>query len=353
MSAAYFSDGGSSTESEDDAVYQELNVKSEPEPDAVSPPEAVVKSEAQVVESHVTADDDLEVKPEHLVPDNAAVSTDKSEPPPVESDAPPSCSTCGFQLLVVPQAEILAAETTLDCKCCGLVLPASSYSATQRSKDASKCKACTGNMAFKERKAARPTPKAEKKEKTRSNKDKQRSKEANSVFENKVGRLLMAKRALQRKRDEASKLKLTKRREEYEQQLDKEEKDLARQEALLKSQRGEDFKRLVSNLKIKKPPTYEHDRKEKAKRTRANQKRKQSLKRKAGDDGEPAKKKKTKGPVVDSSVFVPPASAADVAPARVIPTRARARAQTQAVAVKVEVKTEVKTEQPKVEPKTE
>lgn len=173
------------------------------------------------------------------------------------------------------------------------------------------------------------------------------------MFTNKVGRLKMAKMALQRKHDEVSKLKWTKRREEYEQPLDKEEKELAWQEALLKGQRGDSFKRLMDELTIRKPPTYEQDRKQKAKKTKAkNLKRKQQAKEKGE---EPAKKKKktTKGPVVDPSTYVPPGSAADAVPARVIPTRARTRAQTQAVEVAAEVKTEVKMEQPKVEPKTE
>lgn len=76
-SAAYASDGGSSTESEDEAAaYLEFNVKSEPSAttatavEVASPlsAEPVVKSEAEVVESHVTPHDgedaNLELKAE-------------------------------------------------------------------------------------------------------------------------------------------------------------------------------------------------------------------------------------------------------------------------------------------------
>ncbi|KAK1942342.1 hypothetical protein P3T76_005841 [Phytophthora citrophthora] len=144
----------------------------------------------------------------------------------------------------------------------------------------------------------------------------------------------MARGALQRTRDEASKLKMTKRREEYEQQLNKEEQDIERQEALLKRENPSGFDKLMNNLKIKKPISEKQDRKEQAKKKKA----KKVLKRKAEAAAGPKPKKKKNQ--VDSSVYVPPASAEKV-PARVIPTRSRAKSQ---------MKTEVKPEMTIVEP---
>ncbi|KAL3664575.1 hypothetical protein V7S43_010328 [Phytophthora oleae] len=102
--------------------------------------------------------------------------------------------------------------------------------------------------------------------------------------------------ALQRKRDEASKLKMTKKREEYEQQLNKEEQDLERQEALLKRQNPSAFDKLMNSLKIKKPVSEKEDRKEQAKKKKV----KLRLKRKAEAANGPTAKKKKKNPV-DSS----------------------------------------------------
>ncbi|GMF10068.1 unnamed protein product [Phytophthora lilii] len=180
--------------------------------------------------------------------------------------------------------------------------------------------------------------------------------EASAVFTNRVGRLKMARDALQRKRDEASKLKATNRREEYEQQLNKEEKELDRQAALLKHENSSAYQQLMKELQITKTPTYEQDKKMKAKKTKAkakaktkaNQEKKQRPKRKADGAVDQGRQKK-KGPVVDTSVYVPPNSTADEIPARVIPTRSRARSQPETA----EVKNEVKTELPKVELKTE
>ncbi|KAG7383743.1 hypothetical protein PHYPSEUDO_003358 [Phytophthora pseudosyringae] len=207
----------SSTESEDEFTYEQFDVKSEPNVDiptevapSSDPPAVVVKSEAEVVESHVTPNDDAllnEVKAEHPL---AETTEQLLEQQPTENDTPPCCSACGYPLLVVPQAKVLEATSLLDCKCCLLVLPASSYSNTQRSeirKDPTRAKP--------------PVPQS-----LRSTKSEKRKQQASAVFVNKVGRLKMAKGALQRKRDEASKLKWTKRREEYELQLAKEEKDL-------------------------------------------------------------------------------------------------------------------------------
>ncbi|POM72718.1 Hypothetical protein PHPALM_10529 [Phytophthora palmivora] len=355
-STAYASDGGSSTESEDDIKYEQFDVKSEPKVD--NSPEVVpftdtpvVKSEAEIVESNVTNENLKEMKPELPVTD-AIPTTNQAEQPSETSDLPPCCSACGYPLLVVSQTEILEATNTLDCKCCLLVLPESSYSKTQRGegrKDIRKCIACTGNVRGAQRlvKPTREKPKKPKGQKP-SNKEK-RNQERHSVFVNKVARLKMAMRALQRKRDEVGKLKATKRREEYEQQLDREEQDLARQSALLKRGNPSRFKELMDELKIKKPPTYEQDKKKKAKK--ANSEKKPRSKRKADTVGEQAKKKKKKGPAVDSSVYDPPASAADDVPARIIPTRSRTRAQPQPDII--EVKSEVKAELPKVEPKME
>ncbi|KAG7383744.1 hypothetical protein PHYPSEUDO_003359 [Phytophthora pseudosyringae] len=106
----------------------------------------------------------------------------------------------------------------------------------------------------------------------------------------------------------------------------------------------------MQDLTIKKTPTYDQDRKKKAKKT----KEKQRSKRKADAAGGQAKKKKT-GPAVDLSVYVPRAPAAEAVPARVIPTRSRAKAQpqTDTPTGAIQVKAEVKLEQPKVEPKVE
>ncbi|KAG6958914.1 hypothetical protein JG687_00009102 [Phytophthora cactorum] len=278
MSSVYASDGGSSTESEDDCIYQEFNRRT-------------------------------------------AEST--------ETTTPPCCSACGYPLLVVPQADILNSPSMLDCKCCLLVLPESSYSKKQRGegrKDIRKCKACTGNVARGAPPLVKPTrEKPQIPQKLRSTKTEKRKKEASSVFVNKVGRLKMARRALLRKRTEVAKLKATKRRGEYEQQLDMEEKDLERQSALLKREKPSAFKTLMDELKVKKPRTNEEKKKKKATP-------KPRAKRKAEADGEPAQKKK--GPAVDLSVYVPPASSVDKVPARRIPTRSRARTQPSEVAVK-------------------
>ncbi|OWZ05202.1 hypothetical protein PHMEG_00022752 [Phytophthora megakarya] len=243
FSAAYASDGGSSTESEDDIKYEQFAVKSEPTFDHFdvapltdtikSEVTAVVKSEAEDVESHVADEKLNEMKAE--VPTTDSISTtDQLQQPSEEVNTPPCCSACGFPLLVVPQSEIQKAKNMLDCKCCLLVLPQSSYSKTQRSegrKDVRKCKACTGNVPGAQQMIT-PTREKPPQHQRQSTKEK-RDLEMTSVFANKVARLKMAKRALQRKRDEVRKLKLTKRREEYEEQLDKEEQDLARQAALL------------------------------------------------------------------------------------------------------------------------
>ncbi|KAG3111871.1 hypothetical protein PI124_g8278 [Phytophthora idaei] len=347
MSSAYASDGGSSTESEDDCIYQEFKVKSEPTVDssteAAPAPDisTVVKAEAEVVESPTDGTLLNEMKPEHPVVND---STPARQQQSTETTTPPCCSACGYPLLVVPQADILNSPSMLDCKCCLLVLPESSYSKKQRGegrKDIRKCKACTGNVARGAPPLVKPTrEKPQIPQKLRSTKTEKRKKEASSVLVNKVGRLKMARRALLRKRTEVAKLKATKRRGEYEQQLDMEEKDLERQSALLKRENPSAFKTLMDELKVKKPRTNE----EKKKATP-----KPRAKRKAEADGEPAQKKK-KGPAVDLSVYVPPASSVDEVPARRIPTRSRARTQPSEVAVKAEP--DVKME-PKVEVKTE
>ncbi|ETN10365.1 hypothetical protein F442_07511 [Phytophthora nicotianae P10297] len=343
MSLAYASDGGSSTESEDGGIY-EANIKSELTVDSsaeIAPASDIVKAEAEVVES---PEDDSLLNDEHPI---VNASTPATEQQSTEITTPPCCSACGYPLLVVPQAEIMKAANMLDCKCCLLVLPESSYSNTQRGearKDIRKCKACTGNVVRGAPPLVRPTrEKPQIPQKLRSTKTEKRNKEASAVFVNKVGRLKMAKRALLRKRTEAAKLKATKRREEYEQQLDKEEKDLERQSALLKRENPSTFNALMNELKVKKPRTAGVGKKKKkaAPKPRA--------KRKAETDGEQAKKKK-KGPAVDLSVYVPPASSADEVPARRMPTRSRAKTQSQEVAVKAEP--DVKTE-PKMEIKTE
>ncbi|KAG1687741.1 hypothetical protein DVH05_004610 [Phytophthora capsici] len=231
-------------------------------------------------------------------------------------------SVCGHPIAAVSQSAIDSAPKLLDCSCCVLKLPMSRFSKNQRKKSQPKCKSCTeqNKPSVKGSRGAREAA--------------QRSEGANSVFENKVGRLKMARGALQRKRDEASKLKMTKRREEYEQQLNKEEQDIQRQEALLKRENPSVFDKLMNNLKIKKPISEKEDRKEQAKKKKA----KKILKRKAEAAAGPKPKKK-KNPV-DSSVYVPPASAEKV-PARLIPTRSQ---------VKPQVKTEVKQELTKMEP---
>ncbi|GMF48744.1 unnamed protein product [Phytophthora fragariaefolia] len=350
-SAAHASDGSSTTESEDEQTYQESSIKAEPEVitsspgvEVVSPTEPVVKSEADVVESHVTAEAaeaKLEVSiTQHVsITENAATNLDQAHEQSVDSSSPPRCSACKNALLDVPQVDIVQVQEVLDCKCCGLVLPRSSYSKTQRGKETRKCQACTGNVAYGEKHKNKAPSKAKAR----------RQHEASGVFTNKVGRLKMAQMALERKLKEVS--KATKRREEYEEQLNKEAMEIARQSALLKRSNPSAFQRLMKDLKIKKPPTYEEDRKKKAKKTKANLKKKQNAKHKADSDMDRAKnkKKKTRGPEVDSSVYVPPASAVDEAPARAISTRSRTRSQPQAV----EVKAEVKTELPGVETKTE
>ncbi|KAL4117616.1 hypothetical protein PRIC2_011602 [Phytophthora ramorum] len=395
MSSAYASDGGSSTESEDESAY--LQLKSEPNvgnPEPAAESSVVVKSE--VVESHVIKQEeepkqedpilktikDEELKQEHSILETIKEEEHKQELPILETISqheeeleqtdpiletisqqeqehatiPPCCSACGYPLLVVPQTEILKAKDMLDCKCCTLVLPDSSFSKKQRSetrKDFRKCKACTGNVNRGAKPLVQPTrQKPQVPLRMRNKKAEKRSHGASAVFTNKVGRLKMAKQALQRKRDEASKLKMTKRREEYEQQLSNEEKDLARQSALLKRENPGAFKSLMKDIQIKKPLTYEQEKKSKKKK-KVNPAKKKQSKRKADGTTEQASKKR-KGPVVDPSMYAPPASTVDEVPARVIPTRSRARAQPDAVQPQtVDVKSEVKAELPKVEIKSE
>lgn len=323
-----FEDGGSTTESEDNSFYQELCVKSEPAAYGSDAPKVshiaeIVESKAQVVK----LEGDV-VEPHR---DNASNSSKRLEVTPLDITMPPCCSACGYALLVVPQHKLLNSTNMMDCKCCLLMLPESSYSKTQRSESRiaiRKCKSCTGNGTRDAVRLVKPTrerPRAP--PRLRTAEAEKRQKEASAIFENKVARLKMAKRALLRKRTEVAKLKATKRREEYEQQLNREEKEIQLQSVQLKRQNPFAFCSLMKELKIKKPRVGDNGL---VKRKTSTSKRMRPKRNSDGDSNQARKKKK--GLEVDLSIYRPPASLTEVAPARVISTRLTARVQLKEVA---------------------
>ncbi|RLN94372.1 hypothetical protein BBJ28_00011208 [Nothophytophthora sp. Chile5] len=352
MSAAmdYRSDGGSSTESEDGAYYN---------PSVSS--NAAIKSELCSCSSRVAASASSEAEALSL-----PVGEEEIKPaiidlqPETEAEAPtvPCCSACGYAMLVVPQAELLKAEAQLACRCCLLVLPDSCFSNTQKSEARSavrKCKACTGNVHRGEPPRVTPTrAKPELPIEQRRTRTQERDQEYIDVFTNRVARLKMARRALLRKREAASKLRSSKTKEDYEQQIATEEQALDRQAALLKRENPTLFDQLNSSVKIKKPSrNADRDQKKKTKKQKARTKEwVASKKKRKAEEAAARPRPKRRAPAVDPSTYTPPVSRAqEQVPARGIPTRARASTRSQTTGA--EVKMEVKAELPKVEPKME
>ncbi|CEG39149.1 Cytochrome P450 [Plasmopara halstedii] len=329
MNSTYVSDDGSSTESQDNFLYEEIDIKREPLVEEFTTAALpTINTKVPVIETLPI------VKTE--VPNVETLPSVKTEVPVVESagdinhdnlkrdikselinTTTKRCSTSGYPLLIETQAEML------DCKSCLGMLPRSSFSKSQRKnkKAASrKCHVCTGNVIRGPKSLERAIRKKLKvlSSTSRLSTSKKQKQETYAVFVNQVGRLKMAKRALLRKRSEVSKLKATKRREEYEQQLDKEAKDLERRTVLLKCENPSAFESLMSELMIKKPSGEKNKRKSKSKKETRSVKRKTEAQSKQTE-------KRRKTLIADSSTYVPPATSIETHPIRVIPTRSKAK----------------------------
>lgn len=217
-----------------------------------------------------------------ITPSSTTANTPPPPPPqatgaendPQVAAEPETCATCNF-VMYTEEAKA-SADGNLECVCCRKLLPTSvCFSKSQQKEGKHRCKACLNN-AFRP-----PGGKAPSKKAIAALKRREELKRDRLVRnERKVAKLLLAKRALERKR-KANDLRGS-TRVEYEKQLDQEEKELKALERKLRKAHPAVFEQF-SDVKIRPPslPVSERDvvpKKRKSARVQEAQKEKQARK---------------------------------------------------------------------------